>query len=218
MIRFYCLFFLITLFISCKHKEQKNEKNAVLVDTSVSDNLRVDNTILLKDSIGKQKLKRHLSEATNNDIDTFYKTDWGEIIYTSSKELPELGFPDLYQYLIKNIIYPNEAFDNPKKYIKRRVYISFQVTNKGIRNVKVIKGMEKHLDSNCVRALKRYSPFVQCKQLGKSAKARIVIPIEFKEVDVGYVDNQIDSNYLKFEDNLVVIRGVRHIDRPTESK
>ena len=103
-----------------------------------------------------------------------------EQIFDVVEENPEFigGMAKLYEYLGKNIKYPEMAKENS---IQGRVYVQFVVWKDGtIRDVNVVRGVHPTLDKEAVRVVKSMPKWTPGKQRGKPVNARFTLPIKFK--------------------------------------
>ena len=103
-----------------------------------------------------------------------------EQIFDVVEENPEFkgGMAKLYEYLGKNIQYPEMAKENG---IQGKVFVQFVVWKDGtIKDVKVVKGVHKTLDSEATRVVKSMPKWTPGKQRGKAVNARFTLPIKFR--------------------------------------
>jgi protein TonB len=103
-----------------------------------------------------------------------------EEIFDVVEENPEFkgGMAKLYEYLGKHIQYPEMAKENG---IQGKVFVQFVVWKDGtIKDVKVVKGVHKTLDSEATRVVKSMPKWTPGKQRGKAVNARFTLPIKFR--------------------------------------
>ena len=103
-----------------------------------------------------------------------------EQIFDVVEENPEFkgGMAKLYEYLGKNIQYPEMAKENG---IQGKVFVQFVVWKDGtIKDVKVVKGVHKTLNSEATRVVKSMPKWTPGKQRGKAVNARFTLPIKFR--------------------------------------
>lgn len=103
-----------------------------------------------------------------------------EQIFDVVEENPEFigGMSKLYEYLGKNIKYPEMAKENG---IQGKVFVQFVVWKDGtIKDIKVVKGVHKTLDSEALRVITRMPLWSPGKQRGKNVNARFTLPIKFR--------------------------------------
>jgi len=103
-----------------------------------------------------------------------------EQIFDVVEENPEFigGMSKLYEYLGKNIQYPEMAKENG---IQGKVFVQFVVWKDGtIKDVKVVKGVHKTLDSEALRVITRMPLWSPGKQRGKNVNTRFTLPIKFR--------------------------------------
>ena len=81
------------------------------------------------------------------------------------------------RYLSSNIVYPREAED---KGIQGRVICSFIVEQNGsISNVRVEKSIDKSLDAEAVRVIKKMPNWYPGKNNGSNVRVKFFLPITF---------------------------------------
>jgi protein TonB len=103
-----------------------------------------------------------------------------EAVFDVVEENPEFqgGMAKMYEYLNKNIIYPEMAKENG---IQGKVFVQFVVWKDGtIRDIKVVKGVHKTLDKEAKRVIKAMPKWKPGKQRGKKVNARFTLPIKFR--------------------------------------
>lgn len=103
-----------------------------------------------------------------------------EVVFDVVEEMPEFvgGIEKLYEYLSKNINYPELAKENG---IQGKIFIQFVVWKDGsIRNVKVVKGVHNTLDKEALRVVNEMPKWKPGKQRGKNVNAKFTLPIKFK--------------------------------------
>jgi protein TonB len=95
------------------------------------------------------------------------------------ENMPEFPGGDLglMKYIQKNVKYPAIA----KEYnITGKVYVSFIVDRSGsVTNVKIVRGVDKNLDTEAMRVVKSLPKYKPGKQRGKSVRVMFTIPINF---------------------------------------
>ena len=101
------------------------------------------------------------------------------------QENPEFvgGMQKLYEYLGKNIQYPEMAKENG---IQGKVFVQFVVWNDGtLKNIKVVKGVHKTLDDEAIRvfeSIQKWSPawcFNEANSISKVCNKTLTIPVKF---------------------------------------
>ena len=103
-----------------------------------------------------------------------------EEIFDVVEEMPEFpgGAAKLYEYLGKNIKYPEMAKENG---IQGKVFVKFTVMSDGkIKNVEVVRGVHKTLDNEALKVVKDMPKWTPGKQRGKAVNCNFTIPIKFK--------------------------------------
>jgi len=83
----------------------------------------------------------------------------------------------LMKYIQKNLKYPAIA----REYnITGKVYVSYIVDEDGsVINVKIARGVDKHLDAEAVRVIRSLPKYKPGNQRGKAVKVQYTIPINF---------------------------------------
>ena len=88
------------------------------------------------------------------------------------------GVEKFINYVMKNIKYPEEAAE---KGIEGRIIIQFTVDKTGkIKNIKIIRGVDKLLDDEAIRVIKNAPIWSPGMQRGRSVDVQMTIPISFK--------------------------------------
>ena len=83
----------------------------------------------------------------------------------------------LMKFIQKTVKYPPIAKEND---ITGKVYVSYVVNKKGkVTNVKVVRGVDKYLDSEAIRVVKLLPYASAGKQRGKPVNVQYTIPINF---------------------------------------
>ena len=103
-----------------------------------------------------------------------------EVVFDVVEENPEFigGIQKLYEYLCNNIYYPEMAKENG---IQGKVFVQFVVWKDGtIRDVKVVKGVHKTLNTEALRVINEMPKWKPGKQRGKNVNARFTLPIKFR--------------------------------------
>jgi len=132
---------------------------------------------------------------------------------------PVGGYPVLYEYIAKNIKYPQEA---RSKGVEGKVFIEFVVNVDGtLSNFVTLKGIGDGCDEEAIRVLQTSTiAWTPGKQQGKSVKQRLVIPIIFKlgsgspaAIIIGEAQNNYpDSQYeFKISVTKTIVNGLAQI-------
>lgn len=103
-----------------------------------------------------------------------------EQIFDVVEENPEFigGMAKLYEYLGKNIQYPEMAKENG---IQGKVFVQFVVWKDGtIKDIRVVKGVHKTLDIEALRVIQKMPIWSPGKQRGKNVNTRFTLPIKFR--------------------------------------
>jgi protein TonB len=85
---------------------------------------------------------------------------------------------EILKFIARNTRYPAIAKENN---ITGRVFVGFVVDKSGsVTNVKLLRGVDKYLDSEAIRVVKSMPKFSPGRQRGKPVKVQYNIPITFK--------------------------------------
>jgi protein TonB len=91
---------------------------------------------------------------------------------------PEGGMPKFYEYIQKNLTYPEQA---RRMGIEGKVFVEFIVDKSGkLTEVKALKGIGAGCDEEAVRVVKNAPNWSPGKQRGRAVKVKMVVPIFFK--------------------------------------
>ena len=115
-----------------------------------------------------------------NEVVVEEKKPEPEKIFTAVEENPKFpgGEKAMYEYLSKNIRYPEMAAQNN---IQGRVTVQFVVEKDGsIGEVKVVRGKDPDLDKEAVRVVKSMPKFIPGKMNGQAVRVWYTLPINFK--------------------------------------
>lgn len=103
-----------------------------------------------------------------------------EEIFTIVESMPEFpggGQEALFKYLQKEMKYPQIAKENG---IQGTVFVNFVVGKDGkIRDVKILRGVNKMLDEEAIRVVKAMPSWKPGKQRGKPVSVSYNLPIKF---------------------------------------
>ena len=100
-----------------------------------------------------------------------------EEVFVYVDQMPEPTF-NIYEYLSKNIIYPQAAIDSN---IKGRVNIKFVVDTLGnITDVVALKTLHPLLDTEAIRVVKTMPNWRPGKIKGRAVKVYYTLPITFR--------------------------------------
>ena len=103
-----------------------------------------------------------------------------EQIFDVVEKNPEFigGMSKLYEFLGKNIQYPEMAKENE---IQGKVFVQFVVWKDGtIKDVRVVKGVHKTLDSEAKRVIEIMPKWIPAMQNGKFVNSKFTLPILFR--------------------------------------
>ena len=133
----------------------------------VEDDVEIEEEIEIEDTESDEE---EMIEIEEEDDDEYF------MVVENMPEFPggDLG---LMKYIQKNVRYPAIA----KEYnITGKVYVSFIVDKQGIvTNVKIVRGVDKNLDTEAVRVVKSLPKYKPGKQRGKPVRVMFTIPINF---------------------------------------
>jgi len=133
----------------------------------VEDEVEIENEIEIEDTESDEDEEIEIEE---EDDEEFF------MVVENMPEFPggDLG---LMKYIQKNVKYPAIA----KEYnITGKVYVSFIVDKSGkVTNVKIVRGVDRHLDAEAVRVVKSLPKYKPGKQRGKAVRVMFTIPINF---------------------------------------
>jgi len=121
-------------------------------------------------------------EDTDTDEDDFIEQeeeDDSDEIFMVVEQMPVFPGGDLglMKFIQKTVKYPPIAKEND---ITGKVYVSYVVNKKGkVTNVKVVRGVDKYLDSEAIRVVKLLPYASAGKQRGKPVNVQYTIPINF---------------------------------------
>ena len=100
--------------------------------------------------------------------------------FTIVEELakPQGGMKDFYDFIKKNLVYPDEA---KKLGIEGKVFLTFIVQEDGsLTDIKVMRGVGSGCDEEAIRILKLSPNWIPGKQRGRVVKQKMTFPIMFK--------------------------------------
>lgn len=103
-----------------------------------------------------------------------------EEVFTIVEEQPDPlgGMAAFYQYVNKNIDYPNQA---KRMNVEGKVFVQFVIDKDGsITEVKAIKGIGAGCDEAAVKVISGAPKWKPGKQRGRPVKVRMILPITFK--------------------------------------
>lgn len=91
---------------------------------------------------------------------------------------PQGGMGGFYEYLGKNIRYPEQA---RRMGVEGRVFVEFVVDKDGaLTNVRVVKGIGAGCDEEAVRVVQGAPKWKPGKQRGRAVKVKMTVPVFFK--------------------------------------
>lgn len=121
-------------------------------------------------------------EDTDTDEDDFVEQeeeDDSDEVFMVVEQMPVFPGGDLglMKFIQKTVKYPPIAKEND---ITGKVYVSYVVNKKGkVTSVKVVRGVDKYLDSEAIRVVKLLPYSSAGKQRGKPVNVQYTIPINF---------------------------------------
>ena len=109
--------------------------------------------------------------------DFFEKEKTEEAVYDLIAAKPKGGMDAFYQYLYKNIRYPEHL---KSREVTGKVFVKFEVSKEGkIVNVEILKGFDKTLEKEIIRVLEG-APAWEPAQLGmEKVQTQLKIPFSF---------------------------------------
>jgi protein TonB len=102
------------------------------------------------------------------------------VAFTIAKVKPEYpgDIDALQEYIANNIKYPKIA---KEKGIEGRVYVQFVIDTKGrVTKVKVVKGVDPHLNKEAIRVVKTMPNWIPGEYGGKKVPVSFIVPVSFK--------------------------------------
>ncbi|MDG2342959.1 MAG: TonB family protein [Flavobacteriales bacterium] len=88
------------------------------------------------------------------------------------------GMKKLYEYLSKNIKYPEVAKENG---IQGKVFVQFIICKDGkIESAKIVKGIHSSINNEALKVVKSMPNWIPGKQRGVPVKTRFTLPIKFR--------------------------------------
>ena len=101
-----------------------------------------------------------------------------EIIVEEKKPQFPGGDAELMKFLRDNIVYPAMAQENN---VQGKVIVQFVVTKTGdIGEVKVVKSVDRDLDNEAVRLVKKLPKFIPGRMNGQAVNVWYTLPVQFK--------------------------------------
>ena len=133
----------------------------------VEDEIEIEEELEIEDTESDEDEEIEIIE---EDDDEFF------MVVENMPEFPG-GDRGFMKYLQKNVRYPAIA----KEYnIQGKVYVQFIVDKSGaVTNVKIVRGVDKHLDAEAVRVIKSLPKYTPGKQRGKAVRVMFTVPINF---------------------------------------
>jgi TonB family protein len=114
-----------------------------------------------------------LVNAQNNALQT------DTTVFVSVEKLPEFpgGMARFYDFIIKNIIYPQKAYKNKEQ---GRVYVTMTVEKNGsLTNIKILRSASKELDKEAIRIIKLSPNWMPGIQNGRPVRVQYALPVTF---------------------------------------
>jgi protein TonB len=113
-----------------------------------------------------------------NEIQTTEDTT----IYIVTDTIPE--YPDgeeaLFKFILKNVVYPKEAYGKGKKGIEGRVMIGFVVEKDGsLTNFEIVRTPHSILGEEALRVVKLMPKWIPGKKDGKVVRVKFQLPVDF---------------------------------------
>lgn len=118
------------------------------------------------------------TEVSQSEVVNHTKTDSLEII-TTPDVMPQFpgGEEAMYQYLVSNLTYPQDAIDNQ---IQGIVYIEFTVDKEGnILNIRAKNEIHPSLNKEAIRIVESMPKWIPGKHKGEDINTNLTLPIRF---------------------------------------
>lgn len=91
---------------------------------------------------------------------------------------PVEGFPSLYEYLEREMRYPEEALEEG---LEGTVLAEFTITKSGaVENVKIVKSLSPEIDQEAIRLLHDMPAWVPASLGDEKIKSKLTLPLTFK--------------------------------------
>ena len=103
-----------------------------------------------------------------------------EEVFRAVEQMPQFpgGDAELMKFLRDNIVYPAMAQENN---VQGKVIVQFVVTKTGdIGEVKVVKSVDRDLDNEAVRLVKKLPKFIPGRMNGQAVNVWYTLPVQFK--------------------------------------
>ena len=103
-----------------------------------------------------------------------------EEVFRAVEQMPQFpgGDAELMKFLRNNIVYPAMAQENN---VQGKVIVQFVVTKTGdIGEVKVVKSVDRDLDNEAVRLVKKLPKFIPGRMNGQAVNVWYTLPVQFK--------------------------------------
>ena len=103
-----------------------------------------------------------------------------EEVFRAVEQMPQFpgGDAELMKFLRDNIVYPAMAQENN---VQGKVIVQFVVTKTGdIGEVKVVKSVDRDLDNEAVRLVKKLPKFIPGRMYGQAVNVWYTLPVQFK--------------------------------------
>ena len=103
-----------------------------------------------------------------------------EEVFRAVEQMPQFpgGDAELMKFLRDNIVYPAMAQENN---VQGKVIVQFVVTKTGdLGEVKVVKSVDRDLDNEAVRLVKKLPKFIPGRMNGQAVNVWYTLPVQFK--------------------------------------
>jgi TonB family protein len=130
------------------------------------------------------------ADGTVNWLLTEMAPEQGDEVFQVVEHQPEPvgGMKAFYEYVRKNIKYPDEARN---KGIQGRVFVQFVVDTDGsLTDIAILKGIGAGCDEEALRLIENSPKWTPGKQRGKPVKVRMSLPVVFKLDEASEGQNQ----------------------------
>ncbi len=123
--------------------------------------------------------------------------------YYTAEKMPEYpgGMEALYKFMRNNLIYPDTTTEAAKE---GRVILRFFInTNGEVKDITVLKGLNKECDEEAVRVMKLVPKWMPGQQEGKNVAIYSTLPISFKRLNPVLMVDGVVKPYALLKDSLL---------------
>jgi TonB family protein len=127
----------------------------------------------------KSKKPQQKASKSSKDVETVdleppqQKPDTG---YVQAE--PLAGYPDLYAYFDRELIYPKEAMNNP---VEGVVTVTITISKRGNpENVKILNSLGESFDKEAIRVIKKMPSWKPARYNGRPVASKVSVPLTFQ--------------------------------------